>query len=354
MPPLRVMQVSRVRMNPYVGLLKEALVQMGVSCEVSDGLSPRLIHLWRGQVDVLHIHWLELLYTSPRLRRRLRLMGSVLSALLMARVERLGITCTMHNVSPHETSFAGMDRLAYRVLLKLAGAVHVHDEEAAQGLAEHFGRRSGVFVIPHGSYIGAYPNACTRKEAHERLGLDREGFVYLFLGQVRRYKGIEELIRAYREVDPKDAWLLIAGNVHDEGYANALRDLANRPGIRTWFEYVPDAEVQYYMNASDVCVLPYRDVTTSGAAVLAFSFGKPIVAPALGGFRRLAADGRGITYEPLAEGALSASLIEARAMDLAGASQAALSWAQAHEWRSLAPSFAELYASVSERGRPRG
>jgi len=52
------------------------------------------------------------------------------------------------------------------------------------------------------------------------------------------------------------------------------------------------------MNACDVCVLPYRDSTTSGAAVLAFSFGKPVIAPAMGSFLELVADGRGIAYDP--------------------------------------------------------
>jgi glycosyltransferase involved in cell wall biosynthesis len=46
--------------------------------------------------------------------------------------------------------------------------------------------------------------------------------------------------------------------------------------------YVADDDVQVHLNACDVYVLPYQRVLTSGAAVLAMSFGKPCIAPRTG------------------------------------------------------------------------
>ena len=358
-PVSHVVQISKVRMNPYVRLLQQALCELGIECSVADGLSPRLVRSWRGEaspslrgaVDVLHLHWLELLYASPHLVRSMHLWVTVLLGLGWAKSGRCKVVYTVHNLSPHEQSFPILDRVANRALFSLADALHVHDKEAALDLARNYGRRERIYVIPHGSYIGAYPNQCTRQEARERLGLPRRAFVYLVLGQIRRYKGIEDLVAVFGQLADEMSQLLIAGNVHDPQYGAELARLTQgKQGIRTWFEYVPDNDVQYFMNACDVCVLPYRDVTTSGAAVLAFSFGKPIIAPALSGFSELAANGRAIIYSPEDNDGLRGALHQARSEDMAEAGRKALIWAREHQWRALAPRFAGMYRDVSQAG----
>ncbi len=346
-----VVQISKVRMNPYVRLLQEALSDAGIVCSVADGLSPRLARSWRGAVDVLHLHWLELLYASPQLSRSLRLLSAVLLGLVWAKAEKCKVVYTVHNLNPHEQAFPVLDRIAHRTLFALADALHVHEEDAALDVTRNYGRRRGVYVIPHGSYVGAYPNDCTRQEARERLGLPSGSFVYLFLGQIRRYKGIEDLVDAFVRLGDAKSQLVIAGNVHDPEYGADLICLTEgRTGIHTWFEYVAGDQLQYFMNASDVLVLPYRDVTTSGAAALGLSFGKPIIAPALGGFREWAANGRGILYEPSQPEGLLEALAQGRHMDVAEAGHRAFAWAREHTWRTLAPEFVRLYADILHGG----
>lgn len=347
----RVVQISKVRMNPYVRLLQEALSEAGIACSVADGLSPRLARSWHGTVDVLHLHWLELLYASPQLSRTVRRLSAVLLGLLWAKAGGCKVVYTVHNLNPHEQAFPPLDRIAHRTLFALADALHVHDEDAAFDVTRNYGRHKGVYVIPHGSYVGAYPNDCSRQEARERLGLPSGSFVYLFLGQIRRYKGIEDLVDAFCRLNDTKSHLVIAGNVHDPEYgADLIRLTRGRPGIRTWFEYVADDQLQYFMSASDVIVLPYRDVTTSGAAVLGLSFGKPIVAPALSGFRGWAADGRGILYAPSEREGLLDALTQARHMDMAEAGKRAFAWARVHTWQALAPEFVRLYGDILHSG----
>jgi glycosyltransferase involved in cell wall biosynthesis len=145
--------------------------------------------------------------------------------------------------------------------------------------------------------------------------------------------------------------MVLAGNVHDPEYAeDLLRMIRGREEIRAWLQYVPDTDVQYFMNACDVCVLPYREVTTSGAAILAFSFGKPVIAPDLGGFAELSADGRGILYSPQDDDALLKALRQAQLEDMAEAGQRALAWAREHEWRALAPEFVRMYTDAVGAG----
>jgi len=367
-PPLfRVVQISKVRMNPYVRLLQGTLLQTGIPCSLADGLSPRLVRLWREDnlsaeakgppsasakaTLVLHLHWLELLYHTPNRLRSSRLLAAVLSGLRWTKAMGGRVVYTVHNLTPHEQAFPLLDRLANRLLFSWADALHVHDEEARKQVGRIYGADKRIHVIPHGSYIGAYPNECTRPQARARLDLPEDVFVFLCLGQVRRYKGIENLWQAFSQLGDGTSRLVIAGNVHDAQYGQELaRTVEGQKGIHLSFEYVPDDQVQYFMNACDVCVLPYRDVTTSGAAILAFSFGKPIIAPALGGFTELAAEGRGIIYDPAAADGLLGAMRAARSADMHSAGQQAWAWAQQHAWPELAPRFVRLYADALKAG----
>jgi len=55
--------------------------------------------------------------------------------------------------------------------------------------------------------------------------------------------------------------------------------MAAGDGISLYLRYIEDNEVQVFFNACDIVVLPYLNILTSGAAVLALSFGRPVIAP---------------------------------------------------------------------------
>ena len=57
--------------------------------------------------------------------------------------------------------------------------------------------------------------------------------------------------------------------------------------IVTVLHHIEDEDVQVYFNAADIVVLPFKKNTTSGSALLALSFGKPIIAPLIGSINDL-------------------------------------------------------------------
>ena len=65
-------------------------------------------------------------------------------------------------------------------------------------------------VIPHGHYRGIYPDTL-REEARRRLGLRTDERVILWFGKIKRYKGLPELIAAFREVRLSNVRLLVVG-----------------------------------------------------------------------------------------------------------------------------------------------
>jgi glycosyltransferase involved in cell wall biosynthesis len=351
----RIVYLSKVKRNPYVVLLCQAVNRAGAGCEagagchaeIDDQFSVGWVFRQRRQIDVLHVHWLELFFVYPGWAHSVRRWLSMMLGLALARVFGVRLVYTVHNIWQHESKRPGLVALANRWMLWLAHAVHVHDAETAEALKRRWGRRRHVFVIAHGNYVGAYPDIITRQEAREQLGLPPQAFVYLSLGRVRPYKGLEDLLQAFMQVASPDTLLVVAGEPQEAEFGQELRALVQDDArFRLDLQFVPDDALQRYFRACDICVLPYRHVTTSGAAVLAFSFGTPIVAPRIGCFKLVADGGRGILYAPEDDASLEQALREARQADLGAMREAVRRYAAALDWDVLAREHLAMYRAI--------
>ena len=343
----RVVIVSRVRRNPYVQLLQDGLAQpdLGLSVSVSDTLSLKWMWHRRREVDVLHVHWLDLLLSYPTWWWTLKRLVTVVGALLLAKLSGVRLVYTVHNVWQHEGQNLWATHCANRAMFRLADAVHVHDEGTANELARRWGRRHGVHVIAHGNYVTAYPNTRTREEARQHLELSDDAYVYAFIGRIRPYKGLEDLVDAFGQIEDERARLVVAGEAQEDQFAAQVRAYAERDRrIKMVAEFVAEDALQDYFAACDICVLPYRHVTTSGAAILAFSFGVPIIAPDMGCLGEMVgADERGLLYEAGSVASLRDAMIRAKLSDTGAWREASRRYAASLDWRTIARQHAEMY-----------
>lgn len=356
---MRVLLVSPygAKVNPYIGLFRDGLAAAGAHVGESRELAPAQIG-GVARPDVIHLHWLEALNQPPpvRVRGARRLLNSRavrevrrgvrLAALLRVLLAFQGsggcVATTVHNLDPHEGG--GMaDRWALAALLRKARIVHVHDASTAAEIDRRYGRTAGVTVIPHGHYIAAYPNQVGRDEARRLLDLPRGAFVYVCLGLLRPYKGLEELLPAFRQLCGEQLRLVVAGRPKSPSYTARLASLADGDArIRLEPRFIPVEEVQRYLNAADIAVLPYRQITTSGAALLAFSFGLPVIAPALGAFPNLVSSERGILYEG---GRLVQAMTAAQAGSWAAARAPILDWVRQFDWEEIGRRLVAAYGT---------
>jgi glycosyltransferase involved in cell wall biosynthesis len=196
--------------------------------------------------------------------------------LAVAHILRYTVVWTVHNVLPHDPVFHD-DAAAARALARSSDLVIAHSQGALTQLAAIGAHPRRTTVIEHGSYIGVYPGAATRETARAQLGLDPDAFVYLFLGEIRSYKGIEELIAAYRVAQTSNTTLVIAGSCSESALRRLLEQHVASSGVIWRDGFVDPAAVQPYFAAADVAVLPFRRISTSGSALLAFSFGTPLI-----------------------------------------------------------------------------
>jgi Glycosyltransferase len=201
---------------------------------------------------------------------------------------------------------------------------------------------SKITVIPDGNYIDAYLNEVTKKEAREYLDLGTE-FVYLFFGQIRPYKGVNQLIDSFKQIQTGEEIVYIAGN---PSTSDIERDIQSSAGedtqIRTDLKYIPDENIQYYMNAADVLVLPYKDILNSGSVYLGLSFGMPIIAPEIGCIPSIMPQTTDLLYD-LDRESLKNTLRTSSNVDLHNERNHNLSRGKELTWRKSAEHLSNIY-----------
>jgi len=362
---MRVTLFARVdtALNPYMLLYKKALERQGLIVHLEREFSLNWLITRGKSCDAIHLHWIGAAYRPSRphirsglveklvrnrlvtpLRGALRLTN-VSAALFLAKLQGKIIVYTVHNLkSNHRETwpFIILNRIAHRIILSLSDRIHVHNHYTRQVLKTAHNRKNGVIVVPLGNYVGHYPNQLSRLEARRQLDLPDDAFVYLFLGLLRPYKGVEELIDAFEKLELSTSWLLIVGRASKANYKERILGLSrNNSAIELVPEFVPDEAIQLYMNACDICVLPYRNITTSSAVVLAWSFGRPVIAPAIASFPELVTPETGILYDPSQPDALVLALHQARRRPWSESE--ILDYVRQFDWDKLGPQLANLY-----------
>ncbi len=284
--------------------------------------------------DILHYQWLTVPPLDVRLLPPLR-----------PRV------MTAHYILPPQPS--RRQARSVRRVFDAMDAVVAHSEHGAARLRDEVGLDPAkVRVIPHGAfdYLTKLPE---EKPLPEELQ-GAEGAVILSFGLLRPYKGIENLLEAYRRLaaavpDPPELW--IVGNPRMD--VEPLLELAEQVSGRVRFlaRFVDDAEIPAIFRRADLLVLPYLDAEHSGVLYTGLAFGKPMVLSSVGGFPEVAETGAARLVPPGDISALAAALEEligdeTARRDLAAAATHAA--AGPFSWDEAARRTLDLYRELLE------
>ena len=186
----------------------------------------------------------------------------------------------LHNVIPHERRF--FDHALNRYFLKQFDRFVVLSQ-TVEGQLRQYLPSAKTLICPHPLYrhFGA---AIDSSRAKLKLGIPLDRKVVLFFGFIRKYKGLDLLLKSLAHI-PEPVQILIAGESYmDYG---EIEDLIRTEGIEPnslsqFIRFVGDDEVKIFFSASNVCVLPYRSATQSGIAAIAKHFEIPMVVTSVG------------------------------------------------------------------------
>lgn len=117
-----------------------------------------------------------------------------------------------------------------------------------------------------------------RQEIRSRHGVEEDAFVYGFVGRITRDKGIDELFAAYQKLgaEKENTYLMLVGRKENEQLLNQQ--------LYSWAQENPrvifcgqSSEVEKYMSAMDVYILPSYREGFGSAVVEAEAMGVPVI-----------------------------------------------------------------------------
>ncbi len=335
--------------NPYTGNLCDAIEAAGFTVEGTGFRTLFLPHMPR-DARILHIHWLGALVTAPSRLKTVFKFSLFFLQLAWLRIRGVRIVWTVHNLLNHERHNRSLDLLASRLVASWSSAVFVHCAFARDEVVRLYKVKQPdkVAVVEHPSYVGSHPNTIEPAKARDELGLAKDHRVALFLGVIRPYKGVLDLIEAFKQIELPDARLIIAGKMREMTEAELTAHVRDDPRIMLHTGFVADERVQVFMNAADVVALPYRDMLTSGSALLAMSFGKAVVGPRIGCMPEQVGPDGGVLYDANNSAglrdALARALSDPATTDRMGV--AGLARAESLTWDQMGEEIAKVYRSV--------
>ncbi|NCC83760.1 MAG: glycosyltransferase [Clostridia bacterium] len=283
------------RTNPYQKLFYASLGQnfdIRVKGFKPEFFLKQVLDNNKEQFAYVHLHWLHALMDVSREDGA----DDLLSKLKHAKKLGYSIIYTAHNIQSHDGEFQERELRFRKKIAMYFDYVLVHGQLAKRRVIDEIGvEERKIHVMPHGTYQGYYPNHVTREAARRKLGIDHDKFVFLFFGNIKGYKGVDVLLDAFKKIRSRtnDVVLVIAGRIIDTKSESKIHAYASAdPNILLNTGFIEDSDVQYYFNAADLVILPYKRILTSGAALLSVAFERPIIAPRSGVIPELIEDGK--------------------------------------------------------------
>lgn len=333
-------------LNPFQQQLMRFLQSHGL--EVCTAPSRRFFATWRAvrqhRPDIVYFDWIQSFVIGRNLPvTLLKCFTFALEILYLTKIRRIPVLHTLHNLRNHAKRQVGIERRMYRFFLRHCTRIRVYSPTTIIKARRLFGIPTDHFrVIQDVPFHYFYPNNSGFAESRQHLGMDESAFMYLFLGMVKPYKGLETLIAAFGQLNDPQSRLVIAGTSDSPEYARQIQYLAGGdPRITYQNQFVAIENVQYYLNAAQVVVLPFRNVEHSGSMDLALSFGKPVISLETQFFAKLLSHQQTLLFNH-AGGALLEALQNARQVDLDAIARRNFQIADNGNHRDLLPFFKEV------------
>jgi len=206
----------------------------------------------------------------------------IISCLLNNKTKVIGL---VDNWSGHERIlFEGFFR---KLFIKSCDRFISFSENVAENLKNNTNKKVLPLFHPINDHL---PNKISKDEALYNLNLPSKKYI-LFIGLIRKYKGVESLIKAFHYVskEHKNLRLIIAGEFYDD--ITIYKKLIKRKGIEDIViiddNFLESSKIRDYICVSDIVVQPYKKASQSGITPVAYFYDKPLVVSNIEGLKEI-------------------------------------------------------------------
>jgi teichuronic acid biosynthesis glycosyltransferase TuaC len=192
-----------------------------------------------------------------------------------------------------------------------------------------------------------------KREVRSELGIEEDTFTYLFVGNVIKQKGVEELLLAFKRVKEesnKKVQLIIIGSQRDQNFIESVKPHIDKD-VRM-IEPLEQPKLVKWFQASDVFVLPSHLEGFGLVALEAIATHTPVIASNVGGLPSLLGNGAGHLVEPKNPNALAEEMLKAlgTSEDVYFNEQAANEILHIHDAEEITKRVIGLYESAINGG----
>ncbi len=246
--------------------------------------------------NIVHIQWPEQLFAWKSIDNED--LKKLTNQLIFWKNRGSKIVVTRHNILPHNIN--GLYKEAYEIIYNKADAI-IHFSEASVKNFNLMYVNSQIDlkiihkVIFHPMYTDILNN-CSQNEARRHLKIAKKSKVILIFGSIRSDKERNFALKVFDNLQVKDKLLLAPSWFSTPPSKNKIsKRLFELKSIINIFsfnkrlqrKFIPDDEIQIYMNAADIVFLPRFEVLNSGVLVMAYTFNKMVVGPNVGSIGEL-------------------------------------------------------------------
>lgn len=200
---------------------------------------------------------------------------------LMGRsIQKRGIPIVFidHNVLPHEQHWWDIPLTKFTLRL---GDLHVVHTLAQKELLRSISSKGKILLSPLPIYDAIQLEKIPQKIARTNLNLPGEGFLFLFFGFVRKYKGLHVLLEAMSILKNRGYFpnLIVAGEFWDDkdDYLDRIKMFELASQVSIFDEYIRNEDLSNHFSAANAYVAPYTGGSQSGQLTLALNFGLPSI-----------------------------------------------------------------------------
>lgn len=227
-----------------------------------------LYHVSRNSPDIIHYDWIKIPVIDYIFIRMYKFLG-------------IKIILTQHNYYQHNKKRLRL--LEFKIFCTVERIICLSNFVRDQFEKEV---RQKVVLIKHGN--------CYEQDIRiykKQITKDNQGskFRILFLGTIKKYKGVELLLDSIgiliNERYQEDIHVAITG-VCSKNYSRRIKFLINEKGLHKFVNFQPvflsNRNLYNLVYNTDIGVLPYLEATQSGIPYIYYSFYKPIVVTDVG------------------------------------------------------------------------
>lgn len=233
-----------------------------------------------------HLHWLNFIFNQAENEKHAATLVDDFLLKIKQFKDRGGkLVWTIHNNLEHDNKFVAQDLRLRAALCALSDKIHLHDSDTIDEVFKcNPVTQEKLIIHAHGNYIGSYGDFNMNMRTDRIINGSNS---VLFVGQLRKYKGLERILKITSQLLKQGLKVTIAGQPENKEVKNQIeKHFSTEKNITLELKRIPDSDLHSLLLNHEFGLLSYDNILTSGSLRLFQSYGITPIAPDLPLFNR--------------------------------------------------------------------